>query len=139
MTANFITDEAKKTIITNINKQYVDDVDTALFCRSCCKNTADILDSLCHVIVGLSAVISFAAGSWDIKILTFVAGILNVISIVIAKLSSYSSSESKQYTAEINKITPQLGIVNIIDISDDPGNTTTRGVNIHDVHADNII
>lgn len=129
---DFITNETKATINAKINEQYIDDVELALFCRSCCKNTADIMDTLCHVIVGISAIISFAAGSWDIKYLTFIAGMLNVISIVLAKLSAYNTSESKQYTVELNKITHQIGSGTIVDISDDPSitNVATSTANV---------
>jgi len=133
-----ISDDTKKQIGCMINKQYKDDVELALCCRSCCKNTADVMETLCHVIVGLSAIVAFAAGLWDMKILTYVAGIMNIVSIVLSKFAGYNTSESKQYTIEINKITTQIGVGQIVDISDDPSgiavvNTVSQVNNVANV------
>ncbi len=107
-------------IIKLINKQNVDDVKSGLKCRGCCKCTGDVCEFLGHILIGVAAIISFAAGIWDLNYLAYISGGLSIGSMSLIKFSAYATKESRERTQEINKILTSVQVqTRIPDISTD--------------------
>jgi hypothetical protein len=110
----------KASIGKLIDESNYSDVKMGLVGRSCFKVTADICETIGHLLVGVAAVISFAAGSFNLSYLSFVAGAVSVIAVSLLKFSSFAMAESKSQTTEINKILATLSMSPVVDISSDP-------------------
>jgi hypothetical protein len=106
-------------IIKMVNAMYVDDMKTTLFCRCCCKNAADVTETLGHILIAAGAIVSFAAGVWDLSYLSYISGGISVASMSLLKFSSYSMKESKERTMQVNKLLTSLGLKEIPDITFD--------------------
>lgn len=113
--AEFVT-KIKKELV---EKNYYDDVKSNLASKSRWKTIGDLSEAFSHILTGISAVLAFAAGFFDHKILSFVAGCLATGSLVLLQFSSYSMKESKERTDQVNKILDKLGIEEIANITVD--------------------
>ncbi len=102
-----------------IEKTYYNDVKRNLRERCLCKCVGDISEALAHILSGVSIVLSFAAGFFNLYILSFLAGCFGTISMILLACSSYSMKESKERTEEINIILDRLGINDIPNIAID--------------------
>ncbi|XWV25557.1 hypothetical protein QJ856_gp0197 [Tupanvirus deep ocean] len=105
-----------------VEKTYFDDVKYNIKSKSRWKITGDVTEALSHILTGVAAVLAFAAGFFDYKELSFVAGCLGTISIVLLQFSSYATKESKERTQQVNRILDRLGIDEIADITIDSAN-----------------
>ncbi len=105
--------------ITNdlINKAYYNDVRRTLRGRCICKCIGDTTEAFAQIFTGISVVLSFAAGFFDLYLLSFLSGCFGIISIIFLRCSSYSMKESKERTNEINIILNKLGINEIPNIA----------------------
>jgi len=108
----------KQHIIEMINDRYNEDIKIGLANRSGWKTTGDVSETLGYVLLGASTIISFSAGFFDIRVLSFVAGCVGICSSLLLKFALYSMTQSKESTNEINKILTKIGIDNVVDISD---------------------
>jgi hypothetical protein len=99
-----------------VEPNYYNDVKTNIRFRDIYKKVGDTAETLSQIALGISAIVAFSAGFFSINILSFIAGCLGTISIVLSKFSSYSLKESKERTDQVNIILSQLGIENIPDI-----------------------
>lgn len=100
-----------------INKQYYDTVNYNMFTNRCWNVTSNLTEALGNILIGLSAILAFATGFFDIMLLSFISGCLATIAMVLLKFSSYSKNESSERLAKINKILEELGIEDIVDVN----------------------
>ncbi len=118
-----MTNNITNALIDKINKElieptYYDDIKNNLYGRSKWKTISDITETISKILAGITTVLAFAAGFFDMSFLSFMAGCLGTISLVLLQFSSYCSNESKERTIRANQILKNLGITNIIDIND---------------------
>ena len=118
-------DKIKKELV---EKTYYDDVKYNIQSKSRWKLIADITEAIAHIFMGMTAIMAFAAGFFDYKFLSFVAGCLGTASLVLLQFSSYSVKESKERTEQVNKILGKLGINEIADIAIDFSSNNERKI-----------
>lgn len=111
-------------LATRIKKDLVDpnlydDVKYNIRSKSRWKLIADISETFAQVLLCASVVLSFASGSFDQRVLSFIAGAFGAASMSLLLFSSYSMRESKERTAQVNIILRSLGINQIPDITID--------------------
>lgn len=99
-----------------LERNYYNDVNYNIRCKSICKFTADISENLAYLSIGLSSIFSFASGFFDNIYLAFISGLFGVLSLSLLKFSSYSMKESRERTTQVNIILKRLGIEEIPDI-----------------------
>jgi len=109
----------KNKIVEMINNRYYSDIEIGLNGRSCWKITGDVSETLGYLCIGASTIVSFSAGFFNIRILSFIAGGIGVLSGLLLKFSLYSMAQSKERTEEINRILTKLNIDTVVDISCD--------------------
>lgn len=105
-----------------IEKTYYNDVKRNLRERCLCKCIGDISEALAHIIAGIGIVLSFAAGFFDLYILSFLAGCFGTVAMILLQCSSYSMKESRERTDEVNILLEKLGINEIPNIAIDSAN-----------------
>lgn len=113
---------SKKISKDLLEKTYFNDVKRNLRERCLCKCVGDISEAIAHIFTGVSVVLSFAAGFFDLYILSFLAGCFGTLGIIMLQCSSYSMRESRERTEEINIILERLGISDLPDIAIDSAN-----------------
>ena len=108
-----LTDKIRKELI---DISYYDDVKYNIESKSRWKFFGDMTEALAQLLTGASAILAFAAGAFDNKILSFVAGALGVGSLVLMRLSSYSMKESNERTVQVNRLLDKINVNEIPDI-----------------------
>ena len=74
-------------------------------------------ETMSKVLVGISGVMSFAAGFYDeYKIFAFVAGAVNTAALVAIHFANYSDKESKQRNDQLNTLLERLRIETVPNI-----------------------
>lgn len=125
--------ESEKILIDKIKHeliepQYYSDIKSNLRGKTCWKDTGDVTETIAHVLIGVSAILSFASGSFDNMILAFVAGCVSVGSGALLLFSKYSMHESKERTIQVNRLLKKLGMDEIENIIVSPNDTTMRNI-----------
>jgi len=110
--ANFNQDEEEKlkTKIMSelIEPAYFNDVEKNIHSREKWKSISDISQTISKVLAGMATVLAFAAGFFNITMLSFIAGCLGTLSLVTQQFSQYALNESKDRTLRINRILSNL-------------------------------
>ena len=112
-------DNTKNRINNLINQNYYSDLKYNIGSKSRLKIISDWSDGLAQLLMGISVVLAFAAGYFDHYILSFIAGCMGTISMVVLKFSSYAMKESKERTDQVNLILRKLGIDTIPIVNTD--------------------
>lgn len=106
-----VSDELKIKIIQNlIEPSYYSDVVETLHGRKCWRLSGHTFESMSKIILAVSGVLSFAAGVYDDKILSFVAGTLSTVSLATFQFSLYAFKQHKKNTLELNMLLNKLDI-----------------------------
>lgn len=106
-----VSDELKIKIIQNlIEPSYYSDVVETLHGRKCWRISGHTFESVSKIILAVSGVLSFAAGVYDDKILSFVAGTLSTVSLATFQFSLYAFKQHKKNTLELNMLLNKLDI-----------------------------
>lgn len=113
MTNNDLVNKIRKDLI---DTTYYSEIKSSLRGSVLWKNIGDICQTISKVFAGISTVCAFAAGFFNLVILSFLAGCLGTLSMVTQQFSSYASNESIIQIERTNKILKDLGIANVVDI-----------------------
>ena len=111
-----------------IEKTYYDDLKDNLSSKSRWKTIGDVTEAFAHLFMGISAILAFAAGSFNLTLLSFISGCVATTSLVLLRFSSYCMKESTERTTQVNKILHKLGIEEIADITVDSTAETPESV-----------
>ncbi len=108
------------TIAKNIKEELIGpalyrDVKIGLFTRTLWKIFGHSIEALSKVLIGCSTVLTFASGSFNLPILSFTSGAVNIFSLVLAGFSIYAIRQSRARTEEINMTLRNVGLSNISD------------------------
>lgn len=114
--------EDKKEIGQKIVKElieptYYQDAKTSLEWRSRWKKIGDVSEAMAKILASIATIVAFAAGFFDLSILSFISGCLGTVSLVFLQFSSYAMNESRERTQRTNRILEDLGTMKIIDIT----------------------
>lgn len=135
LTDNINTDNQLKNIIIqqHINPAYLKDVSDTIKWRYRYRKLGIFFDNMSKLFSASSTIFAFSAGFYvDMKILSFISGILGTLSLVGIQLSNYTLNESKECTSELNKILSTFSINNMPDISSDSNQTFNKTKNINE-------
>ncbi len=96
-----------------IEPSYYTDVNETLKGRKCWRVSGHVFESMSKILLAVSGVLSFAAGVYDDKILSFVAGTLSTVSLATFQFSLYSMKMHKKNSLELNQLLEKLDIETI--------------------------
>lgn len=112
-----IRDSVKQKILEDIiEPTYISDMNFSIKSRVCWRFTGKIFETLSKLLVVCGTILSFSAGYYDNKTLSFLSGSTTTLSLAVLQFSSFSHKESKKQTSTINLILEKIGI-DIIPIS----------------------
>jgi hypothetical protein len=120
-----IGDELKEIILKQlIEPSYYGDVNETIKGRKCWRVSGHVFESMSKILLAASGVISFAAGVYDDKILSFVAGTLSTVSLATFQFSLYAFKQHKKNSMELNLLLEKINIESVpifdqIDKTDD--------------------
>lgn len=109
--------DLKNRIQTLIESSYYSETAKNLIDRVSWKYVGDVVCTFGQVFTGISAILAFAAGFFDIAILSFVAGCFSTVAIIFTQFSNYSMKQSNDLTDEVNRILTALDIPNVVNIT----------------------
>lgn len=112
----------KRTLVQRVQEDIIDinlydDIESNTRDKSRWKTIGDITEALAHIFIGATVVLSFAAGFFDLKYLSFISGCCATVSMALLRFSAYCFKESKERTAQVNILLKYLGISPIPDIT----------------------
>lgn len=93
-----------------IEPSYYGDVNETIKGRKCWRVSGHVFESMSKILLAASGVISFAAGVYDDKIMSFVAGTLSTISLATFQFSLYSFKQHKKNSMELNLLLEKINI-----------------------------
>jgi len=109
-----ISDNLKNDILVNlVEPQYKQDIIRNLKLRNKFKKYALLFETMSKFFVGVTSIMSFAAGIYKYEIMSFLAGTSSVVSLVLIQYSSFSYRESKKISIELNDILKKLNIITL--------------------------
>lgn len=110
---NLIGDESLQKIQEMVDDVYVSDVGSSTKGRTIWKRVADSSEASSMALSGLSSILAFASGFFDVPTLAFVAGTFSTAALAFLTFSAYAARESRERTARLNKTLDALGIAAI--------------------------
>jgi hypothetical protein len=115
-----IASKGLKTMIvkTILQPSYVRDVKDTIDWRFKWRKISDVLFTIAKVVGLSSAVVAFAASSYDDRSISFIAGCVSLSGTMLIQLADFAKNKSRQKTAEANEILGKLGIEGVPDILD---------------------
>jgi len=93
-----------------VEPSYYSDVNETIKGRKCWRISGHVFESMSKILLAVSGVLSFAAGVYDDKILSFVAGTLSTVSLATFQFSLYSMKMHKKNSYELNQLLEKLDI-----------------------------
>jgi hypothetical protein len=117
-----VGDVLKEKILSSlVEPSYYTDVNETIKGRKCWRVSGHVFESMSKILLAISSVLSFAAGVYDDKILSFVAGTLSTASLACFQFSLYSVKMHKKNSLELNQLLDKLDIetVPIFEVSAD--------------------
>jgi hypothetical protein len=105
--SNLLKEEILKALV---EPSYYTDVNETLKGRKCWRVSGHVFESMSKILLAVSGILSFAAGVYDDKILSFVAGTLSTVSLATFQFSLYSFKMHKKNSYELNQLLEKLDI-----------------------------
>jgi len=106
-----VGDLLKEKILKDlVEPSYFIDVNETIKGRKCWRISGHVFESLSKILLAVSGVISFAAGVYDDKLLSFIAGTLSTVSLATFQFSLYSLRMHKKNSLELNQLLDKLNI-----------------------------
>ena len=93
-----------------IEPSYYNDINETLNGRKCWRRAGHLFESLSKILLAVSSVLSFAAGVYDDKILSFIAGTISTVSLATFQFSLYSIKMHKKNSLELNQLLEKIDI-----------------------------
>lgn len=121
-----ISEQTKLDIMVNhVEPAYKKDVIELLQGKRCWKTTGKTFETISKIFVAFGSIISFAAGVYNEPNLSFIAGSISTISLATLQFASFSFTENKKQSSELNTL---LNFINIkpIPLMDRNMETTFR-------------
>lgn len=104
-----ISENLKELLVRElIEPNYKDEVVRLLNGKTCWRQTGQVFETMSKALVAIGGIISFAAGSYNIHTLSFVAGAISTISLATLQFSAFAFRENKKQGVELNNILKKL-------------------------------
>lgn len=104
-----ISENLKELLVRElIEPNYKDEVVRLLYGKTCWRQTGQVFETMSKALVAIGGIISFAAGSYNIHTLSFVAGAISTISLATLQFSAFAFRENKKQGVELNNILKKL-------------------------------
>jgi hypothetical protein len=111
-----------------IEPSYKSDIKEHIKLRKFFRKVGLVLESVSKIFVGTSSVVSFSAGIYNNKTLSFLGGVFSTCSLVLLQFALYSYKESKRETVVLNDILRQLNIETVPVMKDSNSSTSETPV-----------
>jgi hypothetical protein len=104
-----------KTFRTHVIKDYVrprmeKDIKESFVWRDKWSRISNIFFSLSEFMCIIQTVLAFTSSSYDLKLLSFLAGMIGVLCISFNRFGTYAKNASSEKTAQLNEILGTIGI-----------------------------
>ena len=117
-TMDYATTNFKTHIINNIIKpNYINEINDSTKYRNLWKKRGMRLETCSKFFIGLGSIMSFASGVYGYQTLSFVAGAISTISLVLLQYSNFAYKESKKATQDLNLLLDNLGIKKVPELN----------------------
>jgi hypothetical protein len=102
-----------------VEPAYYEDAKTTISGRSLWRKIGNYSEAIGKILHGIAAILAFSAGVFGLNYLSYIAGCISTFSLLLTQFSSYSMKESSERTAEYNRLSAELGSLQLIDIAID--------------------
>ena len=127
--SNKISNNVKTQIVTSlIEPMYFSDIKEIISGKKGWRLTGQIFETISKVLVAVGGIVSFSSGYFSNPILGFIAGSISTVSLATLQFSSYSYTQNKKKTAELNILLQKLNIDTIPDIDEVNKNNIQREI-----------
>ena len=109
----------REKIQIKINKTYNNDIEENIYERSRCRKMGHIFEGLSQILALGGTILAFAAGFYDNKTLSFIAGSLGSLSLATTKTAGFALKESNERTAALNTLLKKINIKGIPGIDEE--------------------
>jgi hypothetical protein len=108
-----------RTFRTQIMKQYIrprmeKDINDSIAWRDKWGKIANVFFSFAEILCIIQTVLAFTASSYDLKLISYLAGMLGVLSISFNRFGTYSRNASSEKTSQLNEILGTIGIKDMV-------------------------
>lgn len=113
-----ISDETKLFIVHNlVEPSYKSEIKNMIEGKKCWRITGQVFETVSKLMVAMSGIFSFSSGYYSNTTLSFIAGSISCVSLALLQFSSFSYSENKKQSMELNVLLKKLDIDTIPVIS----------------------
>lgn len=119
-------DWRKEIVDKIVKKNYVKEINDFIQNRRRWKKHGRNFETGSKIFIGIGSILSFASGVYDSKELSFAAGAISVISMVLLQYATFSYRESSKSTQDLNILLDSIGIKKIPEM-----NATLQSDDIH--------
>ncbi len=102
-----------------INETYNHDIEENISERSRCRKLGHICEGISQILALGGTILAFAAGFYDNKTLSFIAGSLGSLSLATTKTAAFALKESNERTTALNTILKKIHITGIPEIQEE--------------------
>ena len=108
-----------RTFRTQIMKQYIrprmeKDINDSISWRDKWGKISNVFFSFAEILCIIQTVLAFSASSYDLKLISYLAGMLGVLSISFNRFGTYARNASSEKTAQLNEILGTIGIKDMV-------------------------
>tara|TARA_B110000908_G_scaffold165604_1_gene215349 strand:- start:1607 stop:2320 length:714 start_codon:yes stop_codon:yes gene_type:complete len=100
--SSYIYNSTRNKIKDKLNTTLEKDITDSIRSRFIFRKLGDVFETVAQVMTLASTITAFAAGYWDITLISFIAGGLGSCSLALLKAASYSHKESKERSDQLN-------------------------------------
>ncbi len=118
-----------RTFRTQIMTQYIrprieKDINNCFIWRDKWSKISNTFFSMSEIICIIQTIMAFTASSYDMKLLSFLAGMLGVLSISFNRFGTYARNASSEKTSQLNEVLGTIGIKDAVpDLMDNDYST----------------
>ena len=124
---NLKKDDWRKEIVNSIIKpNYVKEIKDFMSNRIKWKKRGRSFETGSKIFIGIGSIVSFSAGVYGSKELSFIAGTISVVSMVLLQYATFAYRESGKSTQDLNVLLDNIGIKKLPETNNavqDNGNT----------------
>ena len=118
-----ISDDTKSYIVsTLIEPSYKNDINEMINNKKCWRLTGISFETLSKLMVACGGVLSFSSGYFNYPILSFIAGSVSTVSLAFLQFSSFSYTQNKKESEELNLLlkTLDLDTIPVLQLTSSP-------------------
>jgi hypothetical protein len=107
-------------ILEKIKQSLKNEINDAALWRFTWAKIATAMFCISEVLMIIQTALSFTAASYQILLISYLAGVIGVVAIGLNRFGSYSKNQSSEKTTQLNKLLKAIGIEDVLpDLIDD--------------------